>query len=76
MVSRSNLSTEQLTVYPADGSPSVANLDTYKVPAQPDMPAIQVLLVDGIDAVGPFGAKAVGEVPVAPDRRGDRQRRL
>ena len=58
--------TEQLGVDPTDGSPTSANLDTFKVPAQPDMPAMQVLLVDSHDAVGPFGAKAVGEVPVAP----------
>jgi len=58
--------TEQLGVDPADGTPTSANLDTFKVPAQPDMPPMDVLLVDSHDAVGPFGAKAVGEVPVAP----------
>jgi xanthine dehydrogenase molybdenum-binding subunit len=58
--------TESLTVDPADGSPSAANLDTFKVPAQLDMPQMQVLVVDSADPVGPFGAKAVGEVPVAP----------
>ena len=59
--------TEDLQVNPDDGTPSVANIDTFKLPTPADVPErFDVLVVDSFDPVGPFGAKAVGEVPVAP----------
>lgn len=47
-------------------NPSMAD---YKIPAAPDMPVVESVLVETIDPLGPFGAKGMGEsglVPTAP----------
>jgi xanthine dehydrogenase molybdenum-binding subunit len=47
-------------------NPSFAD---YKIPAAPDMPLVESVLVETIDPQGPFGAKGMGEsglVPTAP----------
>lgn len=38
----------------------------YKVPRAPDMSPVQTIIVEGYEPSGPFGAKSVGEMGVAP----------
>jgi len=58
---------EQLGIDPESGNPLVANLDAFKIPTASDVPAsFQIVLADVVDPVGPFGAKAIGEPPLAP----------
>ncbi len=59
--------TEVLEVDPDTGTPSAANLDTFKIPDMPWVPKrFETVVVDVVDPVGPFGAKAIGEPPLAP----------
>ena len=51
------------------GQPSARNFDKYHLVNAPDMPDVEVLLVEEGEEGGPFGAKSIGEiatVPVAP----------
>jgi CO/xanthine dehydrogenase Mo-binding subunit len=45
-----------------DGVISTANLGDYKLPTMPDVPPFRVVLLDGGDGSGPFGAKSAGEL--------------
>ncbi|UCF10174.1 MAG: molybdopterin-dependent oxidoreductase [Candidatus Bipolaricaulota bacterium] len=36
----------------------------YKIPAAPDVPEIEVILVDSYEPTGPMGAKSVGEIAI------------
>ncbi len=57
---------EQIDVDPSSGNPSVANLDTFKLPTIRDIPrSFEIVLADVFDPVGPYGAKAIGEPPLA-----------
>jgi CO/xanthine dehydrogenase Mo-binding subunit len=57
---------EEINVDSSSGNPSVANLDSFKLPTARDIPAgFEVVLADVVDPVGPFGAKAIGEPPLA-----------
>jgi CO/xanthine dehydrogenase Mo-binding subunit len=57
---------EEIQVDPSNGNPSVANLDAFKIPTTRDVPpSFDVVLADIVDPVGPFGAKAIGEPPLA-----------
>lgn len=38
----------------------------YKIPTSLDMPDLEAIIVESIDAEGPFGAKEVGQGPLAP----------
>lgn len=45
------------------------NLSNYLVPTSLDMPEIETIIVESKDAVGPYGAKGIGEpamIPTAP----------
>jgi xanthine dehydrogenase molybdenum-binding subunit len=45
------------------------NFTTYKIPSTLDLPEIEVILIEGVDPAGPFGAKSCGEaglVTIAP----------
>lgn len=43
-----------------------ANLHDYKIPLSTDIPEINSFIVESLDSVGPFGAKAVGEICLVP----------
>jgi CO/xanthine dehydrogenase Mo-binding subunit len=45
----------------ADGVPGNRNFDEYLIATAPDVPEIDLILVENPDALGPFGAKSVGE---------------
>ena len=60
--------TEELA-FDAKGRPSARNFDKYHLLNAPDMPDVEVLLIEEGEEGGPFGAKSIGEiatVPVAP----------
>jgi putative selenate reductase molybdopterin-binding subunit len=52
--------------YDAGGAPLNDTLLDYKLLTANDMPEIDVLMVERPNAHGPFGAKAVAEVPTNP----------
>ena len=59
---------EEVTVDPR-GRITAGRLSRYTVPNAPEMPHIQVALIEEGEELGPFGAKSIGEiatVPVAP----------
>ncbi|HEX7735644.1 MAG TPA: xanthine dehydrogenase family protein molybdopterin-binding subunit [Ktedonobacteraceae bacterium] len=53
-------------IYDEDGQLLTSNLMDYALPHSHDVPNIQVELVEIPSALGPFGAKGVGEPPVVP----------
>jgi CO/xanthine dehydrogenase Mo-binding subunit len=60
---------EDVDVCPSTGRVWADSFARYPVVNAPEMPPVQVVLVDGHESTGPFGAKAVGEIatiPVAP----------
>ena len=53
----------------AQGLPSARNFDKYHLINAPDMPEVEIRLIEKGEEGGPFGAKSIGEiatVPVAP----------
>ena len=38
----------------------------YPLPRSIEAPAVEVVVLDGFDAAGPYGAKSVGEIPILP----------
>jgi len=60
--------TEELVIG-KEGRPLNPTFLDYKLFTSTDMPDVQVILVESMDPIGPFGAKGVGEaslIPVAP----------
>lgn len=57
--------TEQLT-YNKDGRPEAVNFDKYHMINAPDMPDVEVLLIEDCEKDGPFGAKSIGEISTVP----------
>ncbi|UQZ90266.1 aldehyde oxidase [Deltaproteobacteria bacterium Smac51] len=60
--------TEELA-FDDSGRPSARNFDKYHLINAPDMPEVDIILVEKGEEGGPFGAKSIGEVatvPVAP----------
>lgn len=53
-------------VYSEDGQLLTTNLMDYALPHSYEVPTIQTVLVEIPSALGPFGAKGVGEPPVVP----------
>jgi 4-hydroxybenzoyl-CoA reductase subunit alpha len=49
-----------------DGKVINPTLFNYKIPAAPDMPEIESILVETIDPDGPFGAKGMSEATTVP----------
>lgn len=45
----------------ADGVPKQLNFDEYLIPTSMDVPPITPIIIENEDAMGPFGAKSVGE---------------
>jgi xanthine dehydrogenase molybdenum-binding subunit len=58
--------TEQVMVDKDTGRVLNPGFTDYKVLKASDMPPMDVIIVEAIDPTGPFGAKGVGECPVAP----------
>ena len=60
---------EQMLTDPRNGVTLNASFLEHKSPTLQDFPEMQVLFADVVDPIGPFGAKALGELPsigVAP----------
>ncbi|MGE5215532.1 MAG: xanthine dehydrogenase family protein molybdopterin-binding subunit [Chloroflexota bacterium] len=57
---------EEIPMDPDTGAPLALNLDSFKIPNLIDIPAIEAILIEELDPVGPFGAKALGEPPLVP----------
>src|SRR5258708_20983035 len=53
-------------VHDESGTPMTASFMDYTVPKASQMPELQAVLVEGPSAIGPYGAKGVGEPPVIP----------
>ena len=53
-------------IYDDNGQPLNPTLMDYSLPAAPQVPPIEVKLVEVPSSAGPFGAKGVGEPPVIP----------
>ena len=48
------------------GRPSAGNFDKYHLVNAPDMPEVEVILVEDGETGGPFGAKSIGEIATVP----------
>jgi xanthine dehydrogenase molybdenum-binding subunit len=60
---------EEIAVDPTTGRVIAGRFSRYTVANAPEMPEIQVALIEDGEDLGPFGAKSIGEiatVPVAP----------
>lgn len=53
-------------IYNKEGKMLNPNLTDYKVPRSLDMPLLESIIVEDPDPSGPFGAKGVGEMAIAP----------
>lgn len=52
--------------YSAEGIPKADNFDKYHMVNAPDMPEVEVMLIEDGEPGGPFGAKSIGEVCTVP----------
>lgn len=50
----------------ADGRYQQRTLESYRLPIAPDIPRVEVIILEHPDPAGPFGAKGVAEPPVVP----------
>lgn len=60
---------EDYVISKNSGAVETDNFNSYRIPSPPDLPDIEVILVEKPDPTGPFGAKGVGEsalVAIAP----------
>lgn len=60
---------EDIAINPQTGAMKGSSLSRYHLVNAPEMPVVDILLVEKLEPTGPFGAKAVGElatIPVAP----------
>jgi xanthine dehydrogenase molybdenum-binding subunit len=55
---------ERLPIDPDTGAPLASNLGDFRIPTTMDLPPVEVIFVDSAEPNGPFGAKALGEVPM------------
>ncbi|HEY6539870.1 MAG TPA: molybdopterin cofactor-binding domain-containing protein, partial [Ktedonobacteraceae bacterium] len=51
-------------VYDANGAMLTTNLSDYRIFSAPDMPVMETYIVETSDPFGPFGAKAIAEIPI------------
>ncbi len=51
-------------VYDEKGAMLTTNLSDYRIYSAPDMPKMETYIVETIDPFGPFGAKAIAEIPI------------
>ena len=52
--------------YGADGMPKADNFDKYHMVNAPDMPEVEVMLIEDEEPGGPYGAKSIGEICTVP----------
>lgn len=52
--------------YSPDGTPKVGNFDKYHMINAPDMPEVEVMLIEDGEPGGPYGAKCIGEISTVP----------
>ena len=52
--------------YSPDGRPKVNNFDKYHMVNAPDMPEIEIMLIEDCEPGGPYGAKCIGEISTVP----------
>jgi xanthine dehydrogenase molybdenum-binding subunit len=52
--------------FDAKGRPSAVNFDKYVMVNAPDMPDVEIVLVEEGEEGGPFGAKSIGEIAAVP----------
>ena len=57
---------EEIKLDPGTGAALITNFKNYEVANAVDMPDYQVLLLEDPEPTGPFGAKSIGEVALAP----------
>jgi CO/xanthine dehydrogenase Mo-binding subunit len=57
---------EETPLDPENGAPLARNLQDFKIPNLLDFPAIEPVLIEHHDPVGPYGAKGLGEPPLVP----------
>jgi putative selenate reductase molybdopterin-binding subunit len=51
-------------VYDRQGALLTTNLSDYRIFSAPDMPKLETYIVETSDPFGPFGAKAIAEIPI------------
>jgi putative selenate reductase molybdopterin-binding subunit len=51
-------------LYDARGAMLTTNLNDYRIFSAPDMPVMETYIVETDDPFGPFGAKAIAEIPI------------
>ncbi len=51
-------------VYDQNGALLTTNLSDYRIFSAPDMPQMETYIVETSDPFGPFGAKAIAEIPI------------
>ena len=56
--------TSEEMVYDAQGTLLTTNLSDYRIYSAPDMPEMETYIVETSDPFGPFGAKAIAEIPI------------
>ncbi|MCL4231007.1 MAG: xanthine dehydrogenase family protein molybdopterin-binding subunit [Dehalococcoidia bacterium] len=56
---------EQMLINPS-GRPYTGSFVNFRLPRTTDVPVIEPMIVDIVDPIGPYGAKAVGEPAVIP----------
>lgn len=49
-----------------DGRYQERRLETYRLPLAPDIPDVEIILLEHPEAAGPYGARGVAEPPVLP----------
>lgn len=52
--------------YSGDGSPKAVNFDKYHMINAPDMPEVDIMLIEDFEPGGPYGAKSIGEIATVP----------
>ena len=56
---------EEMQINP-NGRPYTGNFSSLRLPRMNEVPQIEPIIVDVVDPVGPFGAKAIGEPSIVP----------
>lgn len=57
---------EEIKIHPKTGAALITNFKNYEVANSCDMPDYDVLFIEEEEPSGPFGAKSIGEVVLAP----------
>lgn len=57
---------EEIKIHPKTGEALITNFKNYEVANACDVPDYQVLFIEDPEPSGPFGAKSIGEVVLAP----------